>query len=142
MSTTNLEFTGKKGDIRVGFGFKRLPDRDVPEPTIYLIRGPTLLEIPGSEMWRFDETDRDAAGQILCMPLCDKLADILYGYPMHNGGHRILDVLNEFMTDLKNMPPPSMIRGGSAEYMELLKARGIDIVDEGGEHFELAKVLG
>jgi hypothetical protein len=46
------------------------------------------------------------------------------------------------MTDLKNMPPPSMIRGGHAEYLELMKARGFDIVDADGEHYSLASVLG
>lgn len=136
MSTTNTSFVGRKGDIRVGFGFKRVPGMGMPEPTIILFRSMNqnvCVELAGCHMHYFDERERDPfTKEPKCMPHCARIAEMLYGMPTSYGATRVLDAITEYMTDLKNMPPPSMFRNPE-EYLEVLRARGHDIVDFGEE---------
>jgi hypothetical protein len=132
VSTTKTTFTGKKGDLRIGFGYRRVPGLGI-EPTMYLWRAEAknlMVDIPGRFMYLFDERDREQGKEPRCMPKCREIAEMLYGMMTKDGATRVLDAVSEFMTDLKNMPPPNQHRDPE-HYLSELKKLGYDHVDFG-----------
>jgi hypothetical protein len=132
MSTTPITQTGKKGDIRIAFGFMRVQDRGLPEPCLHLFtlwNKQVLIQIPACEMHRFDERDRDPrTHEPACLPKCQEISDMLYGQPVAGGAHRVLDAITEWLTDIKNLPPPSTYRN-TDDYLGEMRRRGFDVVE-------------
>lgn len=133
MTTTPITTTGKKGDLRIAFGFKRVPHYG-PQPVVYLFRAAApqlMVDIPTTHISRFDERDRDPiTKEPLCMPLCEEIADAIYGMRTMDGARRVLDTISEWMTDIKNLPPPATFRD-SSHMLDEMKRRGFDLVEEG-----------
>lgn len=142
MSTTQITQTGKKGDIHIAFGFERPADFSLPaaigqqftdaraqhftapEPCVYLYtqwNKQVVVKIPIVHMHLFDYRDRDQrTGDPVALAKCREIAEMLYGQPTINGASRVLDVLTDWMNDIKNLPPPSTFRNPeqALSYME------------------------
>ena len=133
MSATALTATGRKGDIRVAFGFMRVREFAQPEPCIHLYtlwNKQVMVQIPSCQMYLFDYRDRDARTRDpQCMPKCAEIAEMLYGMPTSYGATRVLDAITDWMDDIKNMPPPSTFRNPEMLFEEM-KRRGFDVVEE------------
>lgn len=147
MSTTAITTTGKKGDIRIAFGFDR-PDQmsltpghlplfgssnahwhNAPEPCVYLYTDwnkQVMVKIPIVHMHEFDYRDKDRLGDPACLPKCREIAEMLYGMPTTHGAHRVLDVLTDWMTDIKNLPPPRSFRTADA-MLAYMEQQGIEV---------------
>ncbi len=133
MSTTAITTTGKKGDIRIAFGFMKVKDHGV-QPALHLFtkwNQQVLVQIPCTSMHEYDERDRGLDGEPKCLKRCGEIAEMLYGQPTSYGAARVLDAITEWMTDVKNLPPPSTFRN-SADYLEYMKQHGFDIAEETG----------
>jgi len=135
-STARITDTGRKGDLRIGFGFERQPPRGEAEACMYLyaVRSPRQVAcIPIRQMWMFDtrtEADRDKAGEYKALEHARTVAKAVYDTqnPSEMDVHRCLNAIEDFMTDLKNMPPPSTWR--NPETLEqALTAKGYDMVN-------------
>jgi hypothetical protein len=135
-STARITDTGRKGDLRIGFGFERQPPRGEPEACMYLYaaRSPRqVASIPIRQMWMFDtrtEADRDKTGEYEAMKYARTVAKAVYDTqnPSDMDTRRCLNAIEDFMTDLKNMPPPSTWR--NPETLEqALAAKGYDMVN-------------
>ncbi len=132
MSTTAITTTGRKGDIRIAFGFERVNGYGLPEPVIYLftkMNRQVMVNIPSVYMHEFDERDRDPiTKEPKCLDKCRKIAETLYGMPTSYGANRVLSAISDWMTDIKNLPPPSTFR--SQEHMlDEMKRRGFDVIE-------------
>jgi hypothetical protein len=129
-STARISDTGRKGDLRIGFGFERI--NNVPQACMYLyaVRSPRQVAmVPLRLMYLFDERERDpVTKEPRCMPEVRRVAEAIYGaMPTTFEVTRVLDAITEFMTDLKNMPPPSTFRDPS-QLERALELRGYDMV--------------
>ena len=131
MSTTPITTTGKKGDLRIAFGFQRVADYGLPEPCIYLFTNwnkQVLVHIPACHMHHFDERDRHPiTKEPTCMPKCQEISDMLYGQPVAGGARRVLDAISEWMNDIKQLPPPNTFRN-TDDYLGEMRRRGFDVV--------------
>lgn len=127
-STARITDTGRKGDLRIAFGFAR-QDNGRTEPVMYIgtVRSPQVVaSIPISLMYLFDT--RDAAGTREALVHARKIAEAVYGHlPSRADVHRVLDAVTDWITDLKNMPPPSTWRNPETLAHEL-RRRGYDMV--------------
>lgn len=129
MSTARITDTGRKGDIRIAFGYERGNVDGRPEPVMYVstVRAPQVLaSVPLSLMYLFDTRDRE--GTARAVEAARKVARTVYGAePSPTEVHRVLDAVTDWLTDLKNMPPPSTWRNGeTAEHV--LRKHGFDVV--------------
>ncbi len=112
-SSARITDTGRKGDLRIAFGFERHDGQ--PQPCMYLhsVRSPRQVAVvPLRLMYLLDERDRHPiTKEPLCLPRVEELAAAVYGgVPTKVEIYRVLDAVTDFMTDLKNMPPPSTLR--------------------------------
>lgn len=129
-SMSRITDTGRKGDLRILFGFERF--EGVPQPHMYIHAAHSprqMAAVPLKLMYLFDERDRVGPNrEPKCMREVRRLAEAIYGQlPSKQECHRVLDAVTEFMTDLKNMPPPSRWR--NPETLErALAERGYDMV--------------
>lgn len=134
MSTTNITTAGKKGDIRVAFGFERyMVDGDYEVgPVLYLytlMNRNVVTYIPCRQLGQFDERDRDPRTKDpICLPRCAEIAERLYGMPTSYGASRVLAAISEWMTDAKNMPPPSTCRD-LGQAVDMMRRHGFDVVE-------------
>lgn len=151
MSTTAITTTGKKGDLRIAFGFER-PDRinlrggdeglqhamrssraagfDAPEPCVYIYslwNQQVMVPIPVVHMHHFDYRQKDLRGNPTALVPCRAIADMVYGQPVKGGAERVLDLLTDWMTDIKNLPPPTMFRNHE-QMLSFMEAKGIEVV--------------
>lgn len=143
MATTNvMEAGGKKGDIRVAFGFMEVPGYRLPMGAIHLFtkwNQQVVLQIPECEMWRFDYRDRDPITKNpRCLPECARLAELLYGMPTSYGAARVLDAITDWMDEIKNLPPPSTYRN-TDDYLGEMRRRGFDVVEALSERIQGAR---
>lgn len=129
-SSARITDTGRKGDLRVAFGFERQNNgKTEPVMYIYTVRAPNVVaSVPISLMYLFDTRERLPNGKLAAMEHAEKIANMVYGgIPSQMEAHRVLDAVTDFLTDLKNMPPPSTIR--NPEMIEqALQQRGYDMV--------------
>lgn len=132
VSTTALTSAGKKGDIRIAFGFMQVEGYGLPEPCIHLytLRNKNIMvQLPSAHMYKFDERDRDPiTKEPKCLKDCERIAEMLYGMPTSYGASRVLSAISEWMTDVKNLPPPSTFRNPEA-YLEEMKRLGMDVAE-------------
>lgn len=138
-STAKITDTGRKGDLRIGFGFERQPPRGEPEACMYIYaaRSPRQVAcIPIRQMYLFDtrpgDAERSKGGEFKAVEHARTVARAVYDTPNPSDidVHRCLSAIEDFMTDLKNMPPPSTWR--NPETLETaLAQRGYDFVDAG-----------
>lgn len=149
MSTTAITSAGKKGDIRIAFGFERpdtlsLPEKydpafasqaarwyDQPEPCVYLYTDwnkQVMVTIPVVYMHLFDYREKDRRGDPVALAKCREIAEMLYGMPTSYGAARVLDVITDWMTDIKNLPPPSVFRGDVEQMLQYMEKRGLEVV--------------
>lgn len=129
-SSSKITDTGRKGDLRILFGFDRF--EGVPQPHMYIHAAHSprqMAAVPLKLMYLFDERDRVGPKKDpKCLPHAARLAGAIYGHsPSRTEVFRVLDAVTEFMTDLKNMPPPSTWRDPSTAE-RLLAERGYDMV--------------
>ena len=129
-SSARITDTGRKGDLRVGFGFERIQGNPQACMYLYAARSPRQVAmIPLRLMYLFDERDRNPiTKEPECMPKVRQAAEAIYGAPPTTSEvTRVLDAITDFMTDLKNMPPPSTYRDPS-QLERVLASRGYDMV--------------
>ena len=129
-SSARITDSGRKGDLRIGFGYER-QNHGGPEPVMYVYaaRAPNLVvSVPLSLMYLFDTRDRLPSGQLAAMEHAQRVANAVYGrIASQMETHRVLDAITDWITDLKNMPPPSTLR--NPEMLErVLQAKGYDLV--------------
>lgn len=137
-STARITDTGRKGDLRIGFGFERQPPRGEPEACMYIyaVRSPRQVAcIPIRQMWMFDtrvEAERDQSGEFVAVQHAKTVAKAVYDNqnPSDLEIHRCLHAIEDFMTDLKNMPPPNTWRDPNT-LEKALAAKGYDFVNSG-----------
>jgi len=53
---------------------------------------------------------------------------MLYGMPTSYGATRVLDVITDWMTDIKNLPPPSVFRGDAERMLQYMEKQGLEVV--------------
>lgn len=129
-SVSRITDTGRKGDLRIAFGFARFQGVAQPHMYIQTVRSPNACAaVPLKLMYLFDERERvGPRKEPKCLPEVTRLAEAIYGHlPSRAEIYRVLDAVTEFMTDLKNMPPPSTWRDTST-LERMLEARGYDMV--------------
>ena len=129
-SSARITDSGRKGDLRIGFGWERQNNMQV-EPVMYIwaVRSPRqIASVPISLMYLFDTREKDRAGQLKALEPAKRIADVVYGgIPSRIEIHRVLDAVTDFLTDLKNMPPPSTLR--NPEMLEaVMRKHGYDVV--------------
>lgn len=133
-STARITDTGRKGDLRIAFGFERVWNgyEYTPEPHMYIHAAASPRQAAAvalRQMYLFDTRDRDpVTNEPKCLPACRRLAEAIYGMaPSKREVYRVLDAVQEFMTDLKNMPPPARLR--NPDMLErVLATKGYDLV--------------
>lgn len=128
-SSARITDSGRKGDLRIAFGFERHDGEPQACMYIYAARSPRqVASIPISLMYLFDTRRIDPTRENAAMPHARKVADIVYGgVPSKMEVYRVLDAITDWITDLKNMPPPSTWR--NPETLErALAERGYEFV--------------
>lgn len=128
-SVARITDTGRVGDLRVSFGFERFEGRPQPHMLLSAVNRPqAMAAVPLKLMYLFDPDDRDEFGQPKCMAEVRRVAKALYGAePTRNEVYRVMDAIQNFMTDLKNMPPPSVWRDPNT-LERALAVKGYDII--------------
>ena len=129
-SAARITDTGRKGDLRIAFGYERIEGKTETCMYVYAVRSPRQVAcVPIRLMYLFDTRDKDKAGQLKSYPHAERVAKAVYDtlMPSQMEVHRVLSAIEDFMTDLKNMPPPSTWR--NPETLELAMAsRGYDMI--------------
>jgi len=130
---TKITDSGKKGDLRIAFGFKKLADFSMPQPVMYLYaaRSPqVMVDIPLPLLYLFDYRDKDKkTGDPEALSRCKQVAEVVYGaFPTVSETHRVLDAITDFATDLKNMPLGAKARGWDS-VQQHLETKGYDFVE-------------
>jgi hypothetical protein len=128
-TTSRITDTGRKGDIRIAFGFERGDVDNKPEPVMYVstVRRPQLVaSVPLSLLYLFDT--RTAHDTATAVTHATTVARAVYGQePTRMEVHRVLSAIEDWATDLKNMPPPSTWRN-SETVEQVLEKHGFDVV--------------
>jgi hypothetical protein len=125
-STSKITDTGRKGDLRILFGFERFEGVPQAHMFIHAAHSPRqMAAVPLKLMYLFDERDRvGPMKEPQCLPHVTRLAEAIYGAaPSRTEVYRVLDAV----TELKNMPPPSTWRDPDT-VERLLAHRGYDMV--------------
>jgi hypothetical protein len=129
-SSARITDTGRKGDLCIGFGFERINGRPDPAMYVWARNSPRQVAmVPLRLMYLFDTRDKNAiTGEPECMPQVRKMAHAIYGGLTSKAeNHRVLSAIEDFMTDLKNMPPPETLR--NPEMIEqVMRQRGYDVI--------------
>lgn len=129
-------YVGRKGDLRVELHYAD-PHRDTcgREACLYVFRAREPKAgalIPFCQMWQFDPRAISArAGTVDADRLAavvKKLVRHLYGIETQSDEHRILDVMCDYMDDLKDHPPEAGLDRTLDEFLA-------DCDDEGLEFF-------
>lgn len=129
-SSARITDSGRKGDLRIAFGFERFDRQPQACMYIYAARSPRqIASIPITQMYRFDTREIDpATRENVAMPHARRVAEVVYGgVPSRMEVHRVLDAISDWMTDFKNMPPPATWRDPAALEAALAQ-RGYEFV--------------
>lgn len=138
MGSRRHSYVGKKGDLRVELHFAEVHKVSCGrEACLYIFRAAAPKDgalLPMCQMWVFDPRDTSKRkGNVDRERLylaVDRLAKHLYGFVTQSDQHRVLDLLCDYLGDLKDHPVETGMDPTLDEWLADASDKGFDFFME------------
>lgn len=133
MGTRRHHYVGTKGDLRIELHYAPVHKHCGREACLYIYRARDPkggMLVPMCMMWEFDTRftaarNNDISAQKLYGNV-QRLAAHLYGFATQSDEHRILDVMCDYLEDLKNHKPETGLDPTLDEWLAELDKQGME----------------
>ena len=128
-------YVGKKGDLRAELHFAAPHPHCGREACLYVYRAlhPTKgVLLPFCQMWQYDtrsfalSTREAKLDQRRTTVAAVRIANQLYGFATQSDWFRVLDLMCDFMQDLKDHKPETDMDPTLDQYLEAFEAEGLE----------------
>lgn len=132
-------YVGRKGDLRVELHYADPHQHCGREACLYVYRAiaPTRgVLLPFCQMWQFDprpfalKSKSSRLDESRTTEAAIRIANQLYGFATQQDWFRVLDVMVDYMEDLKNHKPETGIDSTLDEWLAALDAEGFEFFME------------